>query len=73
MKRLLLIAFLPLLMMLAGGVLLFGALFLLYAGICFFTLEGLEFMNIFTDGSREFGKYPVSVYGEGMLKFYTFY
>ena len=26
--------------------------------ICFFTLEGLEFMNVFTDGAREHGKYP---------------
>ena len=29
-------------------------------------------MNIFTDGSREFGRYPLSVYGEGVLKFYTY-
>ena len=58
-----------LLMMLAGGVLLFGALFLLYAGICFFTLEGLEFMNIFTDGGREYGKYPLDIYGNGIMRF----
>ena len=42
------------------------------AGISFFTIEGLEFMNIFTDGSREFGKYPLSVYGKGVLKFMTY-
>ena len=29
-------------------------------------------MNIFTDGSREFGKYPLSVYGETVLKFFTY-
>ena len=58
-----------LLMMFAGGVLLFGALFLLYAGICFFTLEGLEFMNIFTDGGREYGKYPLDIYGNGIMRF----
>lgn len=44
----------------------------MYAGISFFTIEGLEFMNIFTDGSREFGKYPLSVYGDGILKFFTY-
>lgn len=29
-------------------------------------------MNIFTDGAREFGKYPISVYGSGVLKFCTY-
>ena len=58
--------------MILGGVAVFTGLFVLYAAFSFFTIEGLEFMNIFTDGSREFGKYPVSIYGEGMLKFYTF-
>lgn len=59
-------------LMLMGGIAVFSALFILYAGISFFTIEGLEFMNIFTDGSREFGKYPMSIYGEGVLKFFTY-
>ncbi len=58
--------------MLMGGMAVFASLFVLYAGISFFTIEGLEFMNIFTDGSREFGKYPLSIYGEGVLKFFTY-
>jgi ABC-2 type transport system permease protein len=58
--------------MLAGGFFVFSGLFILYAAICFFTLEGLEFMNIFTDGAREFGKYPFSIYGESVLKFLTY-
>ena len=29
-------------------------------------------MNIFTYGAREFGKYPFSVYGSGILKVLTF-
>lgn len=63
---------LAMILMLLGGVAVFSALFILYAGFSFFTIEGLEFMNIFTDGSREFGMYPLSVYGEGVLKFYTY-
>ena len=55
-----------------GGIAVFSSLFVLYAGISFFTIEGLEFMNIFTDGSREFGKDPLSIYGEGVLKFFTY-
>lgn len=61
-----------LIIMLVSGIAIFSALFVLYAGICFFTIEGLEFMNIFTDGSREFGKYPLSIYGEGVLRFLTY-
>lgn len=29
-------------------------------------------MNIFTDGSREFAQYPVSIYGKAILRFLTF-
>ncbi len=59
-------------LMVLCGAALFAALFLLYAGICFFTTQGLEFMNILTDGGREFGKYPMAVYGRGVLRFFTF-
>lgn len=61
-----------LLTMFLGGTAVFTGLFILYAGFSFFTIDGLEFMNIFTDGSREFGKYPLSIYGEGVLKLLTY-
>lgn len=63
---------LTLIFMLAGGIAVFSGLFVLYASICFFTIQGLEFMNIFTDGGRQFGQYPFSIYGEGVLKFLTY-
>ena len=58
--------------MLIGGTALFTGIFLIYAALCFFTLDGLEFMNVLTDGAREYGKYPVSIYGKRMLQFTTF-
>lgn len=58
--------------MIVGGLFIFSGLFIVYAGLCFFTIEGLEFMNIFTDGGKEFGKYPFSIYGDGVLKFLTY-
>ena len=61
-----------LLLMVAGGTTVFAALFILYAALCFFTLEGLEVVNIFTDGMREYGVYPLDVYGDGLVKFGTF-
>lgn len=61
-----------LILMILGGAVLFAGLFIIYASICFFSTDGLEFMNIFTDGTREFGVYPLSIYGKLILKFYTF-
>ena len=59
-------------LMTLGGICLFFALFMIYAAICFFTLEGLEFMNIFTDGGRELAQYPLDIYKEWVVKFFTF-
>lgn len=55
---------LTIIFMLLGGMAVFSSLFLIYATLCFFTLDGLEFMNVFTDGAREFGKYPIGIYGK---------
>jgi len=59
------------LFMFIGGTAIFCGLFVIYASLCFFTLEGLEVMNIFTDGAREYGKYPIGIYGKKMLIFAT--
>lgn len=53
-------------MVLCGAAVFFGV-YLLNAALCFFTLEGLEVMNIFTNGVEEYGKYPFDVYGKGVL------
>lgn len=58
-------------MILCGSALFFG-LFLINAACSFFTVESLDFLNIFTYGARQFGRYPFSVYGNGVLKFLTF-
>lgn len=63
---------LALCLMVVCGSLIFFGLFLIYAAFSFFTVEGLEFMNVFTDGGREFGRYPFSIYGKNVLKFLTF-
>ena len=60
-------------LMLIGGFCLFFGLFMIYAAISFFTLEGLEFMNIFTDGGRELAQYPLNIYKDWVLKLFTFF
>lgn len=63
---------LALILMIVGGFVLFSSIFLVYATLCFFTTEGLEFMNVLTDGAKEYGKYPISIYGKRVLQFCTF-
>lgn len=63
---------LTLILMIIGIFVVFSGVFILYACFSFFTIEGLEFMNVFTNGGCEFGQYPFSVYGKGVLRFFTF-
>jgi len=63
---------LTLFLMVSCGVFIFFGLFLIYAAVSFFTIEGIEFMNVITDGGREFGAYPFSIYGQGILRFLTY-
>lgn len=58
--------------MILSGVAVFSGLFVIYAALCFFTTQGLEVMSIVTDGGREFGAYPMSIYGPPVLKFFTY-
>lgn len=59
-------------MMILSCCAVFCGLYIVYAALCFFTVEGLEFMNIFLYGGRDFGAYPLSVFGDKILKFFTF-
>lgn len=52
--------------------LIYFALYILSACFCFKTIEGLEFMNIFTDGSREFGQYPMDLFKKEVLIVFTY-
>ena len=61
-----------LLLMIIGNVVIYAALFILKAGITFFTVQGLEIMNIFTDGARDLTQYPLNIYQEWIQKFLTF-
>ncbi len=58
--------------MLLGGTTLFVSFFLLRAAFTFFTLDGIELVNILTYGAQEHGKYPIDIYGKKMLKFCTY-
>lgn len=61
-----------LVLMTASGTVIFTGLYMLGATLCFWTVEGLEVVNIFTDGGREISQYPLSIYQEWIKKFFTF-
>jgi ABC-2 type transport system permease protein len=63
---------LTLIFMVLSGVVIFTGLYIMGAALCFWTVEGLEVINIFTDGCREMAQYPLSIYQEWIRKFFTF-
>lgn len=58
--------------MVAGGMFLFIGLFMLEASFCFFSIEDTSLMNVLTYGAKAHGKYPIDVYGKGILRFCTY-
>jgi ABC-2 type transport system permease protein len=61
-----------LLFMVVSGVLIFSGIYILAATMCFWTVQGLEVTNIFTDGGREMAQYPLNIYHKWIMKFFTY-
>lgn len=60
------------LVLILTSVLVFTGLYMLGASLCFFTIEGLEVVNLFTDGGREMSQYPLSIYKKFIKTFFTY-
>ncbi|MCP8967113.1 ABC transporter permease [Ectobacillus ponti] len=58
--------------MLLGGLLIFSGIYILMATVCFWTVQGLEVTNIFTDGGREMAQYPLNIYQKWLTQFFTY-
>lgn len=52
--------------------LVFMAIFMLGATICFWTIETTELTNILSDGGREMMSYPITIYHPNLQKFFLF-
>ncbi len=63
---------LTLILMISCGVIIFTGIYIIGATLCFFTIDGVEIMNIFTDGGREMAKYPLGIYKKSVQKIFTF-
>lgn len=60
------------LLMIVCGSCIFTGIFMLAATMCFWTVQGLEVANVFTDGGREMAQYPLQIYEKWVVKFFTF-
>lgn len=61
-----------LLLMIIGSCILFFSILLLKASFSFWTIEGMELMNIFSDGGREVASYPISIYQKWFAFIFTY-
>lgn len=58
--------------MLIGSSIIFASIFIIGAAVCFKTVEGLEIINIFVYGTRDFAQYPIGVYNTFVRSFFTY-
>lgn len=61
-----------LIFMLLGSITIFFGIFLLAASYCFWTVQGLEVRNVFTDGGKHIAQYPIGIFKKGIVYFFTF-
>ncbi|WP_308636333.1 ABC transporter permease [Paenibacillus silvisoli] len=61
-----------LVLMVVSGVVIFLGIFILAASVSFWTVQGLEIANIFTDGGREMTQYPLNIYQKWVKRVFTF-
>lgn len=59
-------------LMVISGFCVFTGLYILGASVCFWTIQGLEFINIFTDGGKEVASYPITIYQKWFVKLFTY-
>ena len=61
-----------LVLMLISACIIFFGIFLVAATYCFFTVQGLEVRNVFTDGGKNMAQYPIGIFKKGFVYFFTF-
>jgi ABC-2 type transport system permease protein len=64
------LAYLPL--ALVSGALIYGALTVLGAVLCFWTVQSIEVINVLTYGGSELSSFPFEIYPTGLRRFFTF-
>ena len=60
-----------LILMVLGATIISLSVFIFGASITFVTVQGLEVINIFTNGTRQVGQYPMGIYKKFIRVFFT--
>ena len=60
-----------LILMVMGCVVIIFSIFIIGATICFLTIQGLEAVNIITNGTRQVCQYPMGIYKKAVKVFFT--
>lgn len=60
-----------LLLMVFGAMLTILSVMIIGAAFCFYTIQGLEVINIFTDGTRQLAQYPMGIYKKFVRIFFS--
>ena len=55
-----------------GCFIIFLGIFILKASFCFWTIDGLDFMNILAEGGKKVAQYPIDIYAKWFRMFFTF-
>ncbi len=58
--------------MVIGCFILIISLFIIGASFCFVTVQGIEAINIITNGTKQVAEYPLSIYKKPVRMFFTF-
>lgn len=66
-----LIKILLLILMVIGATIISLSVFIFGASFVFVTVQGLEVINIFTNGTRQVGQYPMGIYKKFIRMFFT--
>ena len=58
--------------MIIGGSIIFSGVYMLQAAAAFWTIEALEFANVFTHGMKEHASYPLNIFPKWITVVFTF-
>ncbi len=61
-----------LVLMLMSSIVIFFSIFLFTASYCFYTVQGLEIRNLFTDGGKHMAQYPIGIFNKTFIFIFTF-
>jgi ABC-2 type transport system permease protein len=60
-----------LVLMVLGCIIIIFSIFIVGATFCFVTIQGLEIVNIFTNGTRQVCQYPIKIYNKVIVLFFS--